>query len=159
MRRWRKTLGQLKRAKLETQASPWGRNGGSIIARAAKNRAYRKRQSAWDASAKRAFKPRPLTEAPKCERPWKSEARGCDLLVRRPRMQRRMGRYERSNASARPVTIHRNNTGKPDGAVEARAERQSEGVDPRALATVWALSSLKLWKPTSTSSGLKPSLS
>jgi hypothetical protein len=32
MRRWHKTLRPNQRAKLEVQASPWGRNGGSIVA-------------------------------------------------------------------------------------------------------------------------------
>jgi hypothetical protein len=32
MRRWRKTLSQKQRAKLDMQSSPWGRKGGSIVA-------------------------------------------------------------------------------------------------------------------------------
>jgi hypothetical protein len=32
MGRWRETLSPNQRAKLEGQASPWGRNGGSIVA-------------------------------------------------------------------------------------------------------------------------------
>jgi hypothetical protein len=32
MGRWRKALSPNQRAKLEGQASPWGRNGGSIVA-------------------------------------------------------------------------------------------------------------------------------
>ena len=32
MRRWRRTLRPKQRAKLDMQASSWGRNGGSIVA-------------------------------------------------------------------------------------------------------------------------------
>jgi hypothetical protein len=31
MRRWRKTLSPKQRATLDTQPSPWGRNGGTIM--------------------------------------------------------------------------------------------------------------------------------